>query len=229
MIVLDEADSLTTDAQTALRRIIEVSSKGTRFCIICNYVSRIIDPLTSRCAKFRFKPVSEEDGLVKLEQICQAEAVRFAGDRGTCLKRLMTVTGGDLRRAVGLLQCAHQLARPLAEKDFEELAGVIPAELIQEAVGILTDASLDTLKVFDWVNKKLVREGYPAHQFIAQLTEAVARLDEVGEMRKAMASLKLAQIDMALTEGADEQLQLLSAMASLHETFLPSTTVKALF
>lgn len=141
----------------------------------------------------------------------------------------MTVTGGDLRRAVGLLQSAHQLGRPLEERDFEELGGVIPEELVEEAVRVLQDGSLDALKVIDWVNKRLVREGYPAQQFIAQLTEAVARLDGVGEMRKAMASLKLAQTDLALTEGADEQLQLLSAMSTLHQTFLPGTTSKVLF
>jgi replication factor C subunit 2/4 len=169
--VLDEADSLTTDAQTALRRIIEVSSKGTRFCIICNYVSRIIDPLTSRCAKFRFKPVNLTDGLAKLEHICEAEDVKFVGGDGRLvLKRLIEVTGGDLRRAVGLLQSAHQLGRPLRAEDADELAGVIPGQFVDEALRLAGDPKTTIQVLLDWVNAKVIRAGYPAMQFIYQVS-----------------------------------------------------------
>lgn len=225
--MLDEADSLTTDAQTALRRIIEVSSKGTRFCLICNYVSRIIDPLTSRCAKFRFKPVAMADGLAKLDQIGEAEGVRFAGgDREEVLGRLVRVTGGDLRRAVGLLQSGHQLGRPLRPVDMDELAGVIPEEVIREALSMASDSSASVSTLVDWVQKRLVTAGYPAHQFIAQVAELLAGSGEVGEMKKAVLAVRLAEADQALTEGADEHLQLLAVMQRMHATLF-GTTVHA--
>ena len=75
LIILDEADLLTYDAQSALRRIIEDNSSTTRFCIICNYVTKIIEPLASRCVKFRFKAIPSNVQFEKLEEICKAENV----------------------------------------------------------------------------------------------------------------------------------------------------------
>lgn len=196
LIVLDEADSLTTDAQTALRRIIEVSSKGTRFCIICNYVSRIIDPLTSRCAKFRFKPVNLTDGLSKLEHICKAESVKFVGGDGRLvLERLVEVTGGDLRRAVGLLQSAHQLGRPLRVEDVDEMAGVIPGHFIEEALKIATDPKTAVQVLLDWVNYKIVRAGFPALQFIHQVTgmETTVESIDVFSWRRSWVGVRVCQ------------------------------------
>ena len=73
IIILDEADSMTNDAQAALRRIIENYTKSTRFCILCNYISKIIDPIVSRCMKFRFNPIATEAQIEKLKIISEKE------------------------------------------------------------------------------------------------------------------------------------------------------------
>jgi replication factor C subunit 2/4 len=80
IIILDEADSLTNDAQSALRRIIESSSKVTRFCLICNYISKIIDPLASRCTKFMFNPIGLEAHLARLQYICEQESINATNE-----------------------------------------------------------------------------------------------------------------------------------------------------
>lgn len=106
IIILDEADSMTGAAQSALRRTMEKESHSTRFCLICNYVSRIIEPLTSRCTKFRFKPLGEEKIIERLEYICSQEDL--IADKSV-LKAVVDTSGGDLRRAITCLQSITRL------------------------------------------------------------------------------------------------------------------------
>ena len=106
LIILDEADTMTPDAQAALRRVIEAYSRITRFCLICNYVTRIIEPLASRCAKFRFKPLPYDDMAGKLRQIAVAEGVDLLDD---VTRAIIELSEGDMRKAVTTMQCAFNL------------------------------------------------------------------------------------------------------------------------
>lgn len=106
IIVLDEADSMTQDAQSALRRTMETYSRITRFCLVCNYVTRIIDPLASRCSKFRFKSLDEGSAARRLEEIAGAEGVTLGEG---AVDALVRVSEGDLRKAITFLQSAARL------------------------------------------------------------------------------------------------------------------------
>lgn len=106
IVILDEADSMTQDAQSALRRTMETYSKITRFCLICNYVTRIIDPLASRCSKFRFKSLDQGNAKKRLEEIAQIENVKV--EEGV-LDTLIKCSEGDLRKAITFLQSAARL------------------------------------------------------------------------------------------------------------------------
>jgi replication factor C subunit 2/4 len=106
IIILDEADSLTQDAQSALRRTMEIYSKITRFCLCCNYVSRIIDPVASRCSKFRFKALDGGQAKGRVEDILEKEDVKYEDG---VIEKALTVSDGDLRRAINLLQSAAKL------------------------------------------------------------------------------------------------------------------------
>ena len=106
IIILDEADSMTQDAQSALRRTMETYSKITRFCLICNYVTRIIDPLASRCSKFRFKPLDQGNAKKRLEDIAENEEVRLEAG---AVETLIKSSEGDLRKAITFLQSAARL------------------------------------------------------------------------------------------------------------------------
>jgi len=111
IIILDEADSMTQDAQSALRRTMETYSKITRFCLICNYVTRIIDPLASRCSKFRFKSLDEGSARERLVGIAEREGVKY--EEGV-VEALIRVSDGDLRKAITYLQSAARLHNPIA-------------------------------------------------------------------------------------------------------------------
>lgn len=106
IIILDEADSMTQDAQSALRRTMETYSKITRFCLICNYVTRIIDPLASRCSKFRFKSLDQGNAKKRLEEIAENEGVK--SEKGA-VDALIKCSEGDLRKAITFLQSAARL------------------------------------------------------------------------------------------------------------------------
>lgn len=125
IIILDEADSMTSAAQAALRRTMEKESHSTRFCLICNYVSRIIEPLTSRCTKFRFKPLGEDKIIGRLEHICKGEDLQ--AEKAVLLK-IVEVSGGDMRRAITCLQSVTRLKGKGVEitvDDVLEIIGVI--------------------------------------------------------------------------------------------------------
>jgi replication factor C subunit 2/4 len=127
LVILDEADSMTKDAQAALRRTMETYSKVTRFCLICNYLSRIIEPLASRCAKFRFKPLETSLMVDRLEYISREEGMAIGKDVfeiNQTLEALVEVSEGDLRQAITLLQTCKGYSSTMGPQHIFEMTGV---------------------------------------------------------------------------------------------------------
>ncbi|MDQ3947724.1 MAG: replication factor C small subunit [Thermoproteota archaeon] len=106
IIILDEADEMTSEAQTALRRIIEDSARTTRFIIICNYLSQIIEPIQSRCVVFRFTRLPKEDVINHLKMICEQQKVKY---EEKALAQIFEATGGDLRHSINIMQAAASM------------------------------------------------------------------------------------------------------------------------
>ncbi|GAV90610.1 AAA domain-containing protein/Rep_fac_C domain-containing protein [Cephalotus follicularis] len=209
IIVLDEADSMTEDAQNALRRTMETYSKVTRFFLICNYISRIIEPLASRCAKFRFKPLSEEIMSNRILHICKEESLSLDAE---ALSTLSSISQGDLRRAITYLQGAARLfGSSISSKDLISVSGVIP----QEIVGALFAACRSGN--FDMANKEvnnIIAEGYPASQMLYQLFDVVVKADDISDEQKARICKSFGEADKCLVDGADEYLQLLDVTSN---------------
>jgi replication factor C subunit 3/5 len=108
LVILDECDSMTSAAQFALRRIVEKYTKTTRFCLICNYVSKIIPALQSRCTRFRFGPLDSQSVLIKLNEISIAEGLQLQPEAA---QAITTISSGDMRKVLNILEScslAHQ-------------------------------------------------------------------------------------------------------------------------
>jgi replication factor C subunit 3/5 len=111
LIILDEADAMTNEAQAALRRVVEKYVANTRFCLICNYVNKITPALQSRCTKFRFGPLPPEDARARVEFVAKEEGVKLAPGAVTALLEL---SRGDMRRVLNILQSTHMACSPAA-------------------------------------------------------------------------------------------------------------------
>ncbi|KAG2623289.1 replication factor C subunit 2-like [Panicum virgatum] len=215
IIILDEADSMTEDAQNALRRTMETYSKVTRFFFICNYISRIIEPLASRCAKFRFKPLSEEVMSSRIMHICNEEGLNLDSQ---ALSTLSAISQGDLRRAITYLQSAARLfGSSISSSDLISVSGVIPEDVVKSLLAACRSGE------FDVANKEvsnIIAEGYPVSQLMAQFLDVIVSADDIPDEQKARICKKLGETDKCLVDGADEYLQLLD---------VASETIRALF
>ncbi|KAL7936828.1 P-loop containing nucleoside triphosphate hydrolase protein [Trichoderma chlorosporum] len=226
IIILDEADSMTQDAQSALRRTMETYSKITRFCLICNYVTRIIDPLASRCSKFRFKSLDQSNAKKRLESIAEAEGVTLEDG---AVDALIKCSEGDLRKAITFLQSAARLVgaklpgkdgegddsmdvdkRPVTIKIVEDIAGVIPGATIDDLVNAMRPkASGETYQSISKVVEDLVADGWSAGQVVNQLYQELVFDETIPDSQKNKIVLIFSEVDKRLVDGADEHLSIL--------------------
>ncbi|PSC72697.1 replication factor C subunit 2 [Micractinium conductrix] len=206
VIILDEADSMTGDAQNALRRTMETYSRVTRFIFICNYVSRIIEPLASRCAKFRFKPLQGSVINERVQYVCNAEDVELGEG---ALETLSRVSGGDMRKAITSLQSAVRLrGSPVMPQAILDVSGTVPGEAV---AGLLAAARSGRFDAVQTSVQGLIAEGYPAQEILLQLQAALLEDGAASDSAKGKILGQLAEADKNLVDGSDEYLQLLAA------------------
>ncbi len=209
IIFLDEADALTADAQAALRRTMEMYSKSCRFILSCNYVSRIIEPIQSRCAVFKFRPVPKEAMKKRLLEICEKEGVKITEDG---MEALLYVASGDFRKAINALQGAAALGEVInAETIYQITATARPEE-----VGKLIETALkgNFMKAREMLDKLMIEYGMSGEDIVSQLFREIIS-SHIDEKLKVLLIDKLGEVDFRLTEGANERIQLDAYLAFL--------------
>ncbi len=209
IIFLDEADSLTSDAQSALRRTMEQFSDNTRFILSCNYSSKIIDPIQSRCAVFRFSPLSDEAVAAQIDEIAAAEGIELTDDGR---EALIYAAGGDMRRAINSLQAAATTGELVDEGAVYMITSTARPEEIEAMV---TDAiEGDFAKARATLDTLLTDTGMAGGDIIDQLHRSVWDLG-IEERAAVRLMERIGEADYRITEGANEQVQLEALLASL--------------
>lgn len=209
IIFLDEADALTSDAQAALRRTMERNTQTCRFILSCNYSSKIIEPIQSRCAVFRFRPLTEADARQYLKRIATAEGVEVTEDG---FGAITTLAMGDLRKATNILQVAASLGKDVDQETvFESTETIKPSEikdLLTTALGGNFTAARSTL------DELIAKHGLSGEDIVAGVHRAVFDLP-VSEEAKVRLIDRVGEAEFRMVTGASERIQLEALLAHL--------------
>ena len=209
IILLDEADALTRDAQQALRRTMENFSSTCRFILDCNFSSKIIEPIQSRCAIFRLKPLEKEAIQKYIMRIAKEEKLKL--DK-KALDAIYFVCQGDARRAVNILQSCASLGKVITEKMIYEMAGVAqPRELedvLKKALGGKIREAMDLLMDI------MMKYGLSGLDVLKQMQAIIVDSDIEDEVKVRIMD-KIGEYEFRMVQGSDEFLQLEALLAQL--------------
>jgi replication factor C small subunit len=211
-IILDEADNIPGQVQQALRRIIEQASSNVKFILLCNYINRIIDPIVSRCAVFRFVNLSESRITERLKYITKQEKIKFPQDKQEIFyKTLFFISGGDLRKAINTLQMsvALELIENLDLNEILRISGFLDNQTLEKLI--------NTIKTKDFKASKQIIEGvsnFDSRNFIKQLINILPKLNINHQSMNSILSY-IGTIDYRVSQGGDKNIQLTSLIAEI--------------
>jgi len=211
IMILDESDNMTADAQQALRRTMERFTETCRFVLIANYSGKIIEPIQSRCAPFRFAFLPREEHDRYLKHIAESENMKLLRDG---LDAIFEVCGGDLRRAINTLQAAASLNKPVDAKIIYSITGRASPADVQKMIEIAMKG--DFLGARKQLRDMIQKYGVAGSDIIRQIHTEIFRADIPEEWKIKLVDV-VGEIDYRLVEGADEEVQLSALLARLVE------------
>ena len=210
IVILDEADNMTADAQQALRRIMEMFVETTRFILIANYASKIIDPIQSRCAAFRFTQLRKEDVVARLKWICEQEKVICYPDG---LEAIYEISGGDLRKAINILQASASLGEVTVSNVYKVVGLAHPKE-VREILNLAFASKF--IEARDRLRDLMVTYGLSGIDILKQMHREIFSADlKIPEDMRIVIADNIGEIQFRLIEGADDEIQLTALLARL--------------
>jgi len=211
ILILDEADNMTSDAQQALRRTMERYTETARFILIANYSGRIIEPIQSRCAPFRFTYLPEEQIIERIRYIAEQEGLTISEDG---IKAIIEIGGGDLRRTINVLQTAASTGKPIDEETVYSVVGRANPADVREMM--LTALNGDFIKARNKLRELLLKYGLAGSDILGQIHSEVFRLN-IPERWKVKIMEMIGEADYRLLQGSNEEIQLSALLAKFVE------------
>ena len=242
IIILDEADAMTIEAQSALRKMIETYSNITRFCFICNYVNQLIEPIISRCVKYKFAPLDNKSIISRLNFISIQEKIDM---NQFFIHKIASISNGDMRRSIMMLQhlkyilCSNDnkineivknnndtnekistenipnentMDIVKMENIIKEISTMIPESYIKKMIDVCLLNDNISINNIIKIVENIQYEGYAAFMLIKQIGENILYNDVLNDKQKGLICIQISQIDKMLINGANEYIQLLQLL-----------------
>jgi len=211
ILILDEADNMTSDAQQALRRTMERYTETARFILIANYSGKIIEPIQSRCAPFRFTYLPREDLVNRVRDICEKESVQIMEEG---IHAVLEVSEGDLRRTINILQAAASLGKAIdAETVYSVLGKANPYD-VREMLKLAMNG--DFVGARDKLREMILKYGLAGSDIVKTIHTEIFRLNMPEKWKVKLADV-VGEIDFRLIQGSSEEIQLSALLAKLTE------------
>ncbi|KAF2898400.1 hypothetical protein ILUMI_07773 [Ignelater luminosus] len=208
LIILDEADAMTMDAQNALRRIIEKYTENVRFCIICNYLSKIIPALQSRCTRFRFAPLSPEQILPRLDYVIEQEKLKVAEDGK---QALLTLANGDMRKVLNVLQSTWLAFKLVNEDNVYTCVGHPLKKDVENIIKWLLNE--DFKATYENIKQLKTVKGLALADIITEIHVYIHRIELPNNILIELLD-KMADIEHRLAAGSNENIQLTALISA---------------
>jgi len=210
ILIMDEADHLTGDAQHALRRTMEIYTKTCRFCLLGNYSENIIDPIQSRCSVFRFSPLEEDDLKGHIEDIARREELDIVEEG---IDAIYQAGNGDVRKSINLLQAAAANQQTIDDVAIYNLLGNVSPAAVKNMLDVALDGNfLDSREL---LRELLINQGVAPADIIRNVYREIMRHSSLPERMKVKLSDTLGTIDYRLTQGSRAEIQLSTLLAHL--------------
>jgi len=213
LVILDEADNMTNAAQFALRRMIEQYAPNARFILICNFSSRIIPALQSRCTKLRFGPLTDEQIAGRLRHVGECEKVEITEDG---VQAIVQVGGGDMRKVLNVFQTTSMGHKVVDAKSVYASTGVPHPKDIDSFLKTLLNTSVSFSASVSGLQDLLRSKGYALDDFL-QLMHHRIIVQDIPVQQRCRLNILLADIDWRLKQGCSEQVQAAGIVGAFHE------------